>query len=501
MSSTWMPCFSRRGWGVLLALLLIGLGAARPAEALTPRHYTDLNFPPRPAVTLPVADSWSLPNGLTVLLLEDHELPLVSGTVLVRAGTVWDPPTHLGLATITAAVLRSGGSLAHPGPRLDDLLDERGAFLEAAAGRTALSLGFGGLATDLEDLLTWLAEILRTPRFPEDKLALAQQQMRSALLRRNDDPQMMASREFAKLVYGATSAAARTPDPCTLARIQRSDVVAFHQRYVTPDRMVLGLVGDFEAEAVKALIQARFGDWPAGREAPEPEVNVVPPQPGGTLVLIDRPDLTQTTVQLGQVGGRLDDPDFPALDLLNTLLNGLGGQLTNQVRSQQGLSYNTYGRWQPQYTYPGLFVAGGQTRPAATAQLIESLQSIFQANRTQAPTAADLDRAREGLLNRWVFQVADRGTLLDRLLTYRFYGYPEDFLQHYQTAIQAVTPEQVQTAAVRHLLQPQNWVGLILGPQSTTTLPQGWQTVTLPPEALAPDTCATTPGSESTPLQ
>ncbi|MBF2098402.1 MAG: insulinase family protein, partial [Gloeomargaritaceae cyanobacterium C42_A2020_066] len=445
-------------------------------------------------------DTWSLPNGLTILLLEDHELPLVSGTVLIRAGSFWDPPDRLGLATITAAVLRSGGSLAHPGPVLDDLLDDRGASLEAAAGRTALTLGFGGLATDLEDLITWLAEILRAPRFPEDKLALAQQQIHSALLRRNDDPQTMASREFAKRVYGTQSAAARTPDPCTLARIQRSDVVAFYQRYVTPDRMVLGLVGDFETEAVKALIQARFGDWPAGREEPEPQVDVTPAQPGGTLVLINRPDLTQTTVQLGQVGGRLDDPDFPALDLLNTLLNGLGGQITNQVRSQQGLSYNTYGRWQPQYTYPGLFVAGGQTRPAATAQLIESLQTIFQTSRTQAPTAADLDRAREGLLNRWVFQIADRGTLLDRLLTYRFYGYPDDFLQRYQTAIQTVTPEQVQAAAGRHLLPPRAWVGLILGPESTTTLPQGWQTVTLLPEALEPETCAPTPDSESTPL-
>jgi len=457
----WLPSRWGRGFVLFAVALLLAISSSQ-AIAATPRHYDELEFPPLPEVQLPDYERYQLDNGLTVYLVEDRELPLVTGTALIRTGSRFEPADKVGLAELTGIVMRSGGTEAHPADELNRLLENRAASIETSIDTTAGSASFDALSEDLPLVLDLFAEVLQQPAFPEDKLALAKKQLAGGIERRNDDPDAIASREFSKLIYGDRSPYARTVEYETLANIERADLVNFYQQSVQPNRVILGLTGDFSTAEVKPLIAQAFGNWPAATAAslpPEPEVNA--PTPGGVF-FIEQPQLTQSYIQLGHLGGRLDSPDYPALSVLNGVLNGFGGRLFNDVRSRQGLAYVVYGFWSPRYDYPGVFVAGGQTRSEATVPFVRSILDELERIRREPISADELAYAKESILNSFVFNFQDPGQTLSRLMRYEYYGYPDDFIFTYQRAVKATTAADVLRAAQTYL-QPDQVTTLVVG--------------------------------------
>ncbi len=453
-----------RPWQWLTIALLVGLlvlGIRQPAVADTPKHYTELQLPPPPEVKLPDYDRFQLANGMTIYLVEDHELPLVSGQAVVRVGSRWEPADLTGLADVTGDVLRSGGTQQHDAATLDQLLEDRAASIESSIGLSSGSVNFSALSEDLEPVFGWFAEVLRSPAFAPDKIALTKTQLRGGIARRNDDPDDIASREFNKLLYGSTSPYARTIEYDTLDRIDRAAIVGFYQRYFAPQNIILGISGDFDRAAMRRLIERRLGDWQpsAASLAPLPEVSQA--KTGGTFV-VDRPQLTQSSVLLGHLGGLISNADYPAMTVLNDVLNGFGGRLFNELRSRQGLAYSVYGVWSPKYDYPGTFQAGGQTRTDGTVPLIQGLKTEIAKIRSQPIADQELTSAKESALNSFIFNFADPAQTLSRLMTYDYFGYPSDFIFRYQKGVQATTIEDVQRAANTYL-QPDRLVTLVVG--------------------------------------
>jgi zinc protease len=440
-----------------------------PAVAATARHYPELSFEPPPEVKVPQYSRYVMDNGMVVYLMEDHELPLVEGTAIIGTGERLEPADKVGLASLTGTVMRTGGTQQHSADELNQLLERRAASVETSIGDSAGSASFEALSEDSEMVLALFAEVLQEPKFAQDKLDLAKTQLRGEIARRNDDPDEIASREVQKLIYGNDSPYARTVEYATLDNISRKDLGNFYRQYFYPNNIILGIVGDFEPDKMRSLIQKQFGDWKPNRMA-KPNLPSVSQAKQGGVFLVDQPQLTQSYVQIGHLGGQFNSPDYPALDVLNGVLNGFGGRLFNSVRSRQGLAYSVYGAWSPRHDYPGVFVAGGQTRSEATVSFIKGIRSEIESLQSELVTPAELAYAKDSVLNSFVFNFEKPSQTLSRLIRYEYYGYPADFLFRYQRAVEATTAADVQRVAKTYL-KPENLVTLVVGNSATIQPP------------------------------
>jgi len=445
---------------LILLTCALGLPAAAPAQAV---HAEDLRYPPLPKFEIPRPERVVLDNGLVVMLLEDHELPLVEVTAVVRAARRLDPPDKIGLAKLGAQLLRSGGSETRPGDQLDDWLEGRGAVIEANADGDVARAVLSSLTQDFPDTLRVFADVLRRPAFDAGKLEVARNQAIGFLSRQNDQSEDVLFREFRKLVYGADSPYARTETYATLGAIRRDDLVAWHRQAFHPDRMVLGLVGDFRTADALALVRAAFGDWPRGPQGALPAA-AWKQQASPGVYWAEKKDVTQSNIVLGHLGVRTDDPDYYALEILNNVLSGaFSSRLVSHVRSQKGLAYSGFGQVGSDWDHPGmtlLFVATKtQTTGAAIQALLDEARAI---QTTQPPTEDEVAKARKALLNSFIFTADSPRKVMSQQLSLEVYGYPLDWLSHYRAGLEAVTPAQVREAAVRHL-HPDDFSILVVG--------------------------------------
>jgi predicted Zn-dependent peptidase len=446
----------------LLGLAAFLILAALPAVAQKP--YTKLKYPPLRDLTLPKVERFELANGLVVYLVEDHQLPRVEGTVLVKTGARFEPAEKVGLASIVGQVMRTGGTTTRKGEEIDRLLENTGASVETAIDTDSASASLFALREHLPQALEILADLLRNPAFPDDKIELAKVQERSAIARRNDEVGGIADREFTKLVYGAASPYARHTEYATIQAVTRDDLVAFHRRYFVPNQAILGLWGDFNTAETRALVERVFGAWPRG-EAAAPRPPEVPADWQGSVNFIPKDDVNQTNLRIGHVGGRFDDPDFYALNVMTEILGGgLSSRLFRHVRSDLGLAYAAGAAWIAEFDHPGYFFIRVDTKSESTVRAAqETLKEVRRL--TEEPVSPEeLRTAKEGILNSFVFNFDTTGEIVRRLMAYEYYGYPRDFLEKFKANVEKVTAEDVLRAAQARL-KPDKLVVLAVGRQ------------------------------------
>jgi len=443
-------------------LLCLTFHSSATAQSPKPRPFQELDYPPLPSLQLPAYERYGLPNGLVVYLMEDHRLPLVRGNAIFRAGSRWEPAEKVGLASLTGITMRTGGTTTWTPRQLNQTLEERAASIETGIGVASGYVSFDALSKDQAWIIKLFADVIQNPAFNPEQVQLAQTQLRGAIARRNDDPDDIASREFGKLIYGAESPYARIAEYSTLENIRQESIRQFYQTYIRPQGTILGIVGDFEPQQMKAWIEQYFGDWQVKTPAPNLKVPSATQQNQDEVFLVDQTQLTQSNILLGQLGGKISSPDYPALTVMNGVLNGFGGRLFNNIRSKQGLAYSVYGVWNAAYDYPGIFVAGGQTRTDATVPFIQSLFKEVERIRTTPISPEELAYAKESILNSFVFRFENPSQTLTRLMTYEYYGYPKDFIFDYQRKVKATTIADVQRVAEKYL-QPDKMVTLVVG--------------------------------------
>ncbi|MEM1242307.1 MAG: pitrilysin family protein [Cyanobacteria bacterium P01_H01_bin.26] len=442
--------------------IALTLGWSQPANAVTARHYTDLEFAPLGEIQIPDFERYELPNGMVVYLMEKHDLPLISGSATFKAGEFMEPEGQAGLAGIMGEAMRVGGTANYTPEQLNQFLEQRAASVETSLGATSGSASFNALSEDMADVLAIFADVIRQPAFAPDKIDLIKSQYRGGIARRNDDPDDVTTREFRKLIYGDESPFARMVEYSDIDSISRDDIVDFYQTAIQPQGTILGISGDFEAAQMKGLISELFADWsPPGMAKSNMELPAVQQRTNG-LYVIDQPQLTQSYIHIGHLGGRLDSPDHAPMVVLNEVLNGFGGRLFNDIRSRQGLAYVVYAFWSPRYDYPGLFIGGGQTRSEATVPFIKTMYQEIQQVRQEPITAEELQFAKDAVLNSFVFNFATPEQTLSRLIRYEYYDYPSDFVFQFQKAVESATAEQVLAAAQRNL-KPSELVTIVVG--------------------------------------
>src|SRR5258708_5800092 len=237
--------------------VIAGAGAAAGRAQVS--GVEQLRFPPPPRFEIPRPQRVELDNGMVVMLLEDHELPLVTVSALLRTGSRLDPPGKLGLAALAGGLLRTGGIAGGlSGDAIDDRLESHAAAIEVAIGRDSGGATLSCLKEDFPGLLPVLAGMLRHPAFDPARLSLAKDLAKARLERENDDPEQVLWRELARLVYGPDSVYGRTPTFATVDAVDRADLADWHARNLRPDRVVVGVVGDVGAEEALAAVRAAF---------------------------------------------------------------------------------------------------------------------------------------------------------------------------------------------------------------------------------------------------
>ncbi len=441
--------------------MLLTVSWPSPAQAVEPKPYEDLVFPPLGEIQIPEYERYELDNGLVVYLMEDHDLPLVSGSATFRTGSYLVSPEQTGLADISGEAMRLGGTENHAPDVLNQLLEQRAASVETSIGDTSGSAGFSTLTEDLGSVFELFTEVVMQPAFDETQVDLIKGRTAGGISRRNDDPDNIASREFSKLIYGDQSPYARTIEYATLENISRDDVIDFYQRTIAPENTILGIVGDFEPIQMKALIAETLGGWPRGSGdaiAPPPEGE----QQKAGLFFVDQPQLTQSTIHIGHIGGELRSPYHASMTVLNEVLNGFGGRLFNEIRSRQGLAYSVYAFWSPSFDHNGIFIGGGSTRSEATVPFIQSMYKELQRVREEPITETELAFAKDSVLNSFVFNFQTPNQTLSRLIRYEYYGYPDDFVFQFRDGVEQATVASVLEAAQVNL-DPEKLITIVVG--------------------------------------
>jgi predicted Zn-dependent peptidase len=436
------------------ALVLLALAAGPPDDPRT------LQFAPL-VVSFPRPETFRLRNGLVVHLLRDAELPIVDLAFYLRGGAIYDPPERAGLAVLATHLMRTGGTRDLPPDRVDEALESLPATLSIEAGDDSLSGRLSCLKDRFPEALGVLSAILREPRFDPARLEVEKARLVEEIRRRWDDPASIADLTFRLLVYGPASPWARLETVESVGRIGRDDLVAFHGRYIRPGNAILAVSGDFEPREMERLLRATLGDWRGGR-ADLPAVPRVGDAVPVGVHLVARP-LTQSSIVLGHLGATRFDPDRFAIFVLNDILGegGFASRLMKEVRSTRGLAYSVSGGVGSD-TDRGLFEVTCRTRAGATVQAIEAIREVVRRLRDEGPTEEEMRRAKEAQLNRFVFTVDGTAPYMRAFLHYRYYGYPEDYLETWRDRLAAVTRDDVMRAA-RRFLHPEALAVLVVG--------------------------------------
>jgi zinc protease len=454
-----MRALERRASWVVLPLALAVAGAALAADW----DPNQIKAPPlRPIQKIEPARK-TLKNGVVVYLLEDHTLPMVRGIAYARYSPTWIPDSKVGLGGITGEVMRSGGTQAHSGDWLDDHLAAIGASITTELeGAELASAGFRCLSDNVSEVVGLWSEVMRVPAFPDDKIELSKVGLRRAIAERNDELIPVLLRVIGTALYGKGNIWARYPEYATVEAVSRGDCRELHRKMFDPSRLVVAIYGDFRSQDMLNQLNAKLGDW-KGAGVPVPPTPPVPTDSKPRLVFAPKDDVTQSGIVAAQVGFRADDPDYPAMDVYQTVLGGgWQSRLMNKIRSERGLAYAAGAQAGEDYTRPGIFLAYSLTKSESTMTALELLRQEVRRSVTEPLTNDEVSLARNTVENTFVFKFEKPSDILFRAAYYEAIGYPQDFLQRYQQGLRGVTVAGVGEAA-RRKVHPERQVIVIVG--------------------------------------
>src|SRR5271157_3845114 len=443
----------RQAMTFVLALFLSSLAFA-PWAAAQATDWKQIKAPALHAFHPEQPRRVELSSGMVIFLQEDHELPLIRGTAQIRGGSRNEPTEKVGLVQIYGQVWRTGGTKSKTGDQLDDYLEARAAKVETSEGTDSTTVTWNCLKESFDEVFGVFTELLREPEFREDKLPLAKTQLNTEISRRNDQPFQIAFREAAKLVYGADSPYARVPEYATVAAVTRDDLLSWHQRYAHPNNIILGVVGDFDSTAMEAKLREAFESWPKGPAVPKIQASFKGPKPG--IYFVQKDDVTASTVQMVDLGTTRDNPDYYAIEVFNEFFGGgFSSRLFSNIRSKKGLAYAVGGGVGTDFDHPGILRLFLGTKSNTTAAAIDAFNVELDALKTNPAMPEELTKAKESILNSFVFRFDSKEKVMRERMSYEFYGYPADFLEQYRAGIAKVSIEDVSRVAGKYVHKDQ----------------------------------------------
>lgn len=436
---------------IFIAPLLFMLASPLSAQQ---EPWKQIPIPQLPAFHPQEPKRIQLPNGMVIFLQEDHELPTIDGTARIRGGARSEPADKVGLTSLYGEVWRTGGTKTETGDQLDDYLEIRAAKVETGASDDSTTVSLSCLKDDFNDVFKVFAELLRSPEFREEKLDLAKREAYDGISRRNDEVGDIAHREAVKLAYGPHNPYARVPEFATVAAVTRQDLVDWYQTYVHPNNIILGIVGDFDSAQMETALRNAFANWEKGPAAKKLEVQFEPAKPG--YYLIKKEDVNQSNIRMVGLGTTRDNPDYYAIEVFNeAFAGGFSSRLIQSIRTAQGLAYSVGGGIGTRFDHPGILQLAMGTKSSTTIESIQALYGQIDELKTRPVSDEEIQRAKDGILNAFVFNFDTPDKVLRERMSYEFYGYPADFLERYRSGIEKVTAADVARIIPKYLHKDQ----------------------------------------------
>jgi zinc protease len=451
-------------FAILVVVIGFSSGSAQlwaQAQQPSQQPWQQIPIPELPAFHPAQPKRIELPNGMVVFLQEDHELPTIDGTARIRGGERSVPANKAGLTDVYSEVWRTGGTKAETGDQLDDYLEQRAAKVETGGGIDSTTVSWSCLKEDFDDVFRVFGDLLKNPEFRAEKIAIAQKGQYDAISRRNDDPGQIAGREAAKLAYGANNPYARVAEYATVAAITRQDLVEWHGKYVHPNNIILGVVGDFDSAKMEARLRTAFASWPRGPAAKDSEIKPEPAKPG--YYQVDKADVNQSTIQMVALGITRKNPDYFATSVFSEAFGGgFSSRLFGDIRTTKGLAYAVGGGVGAGWDHLGMLRLMVGTKSNTTIESIQALDEEIADLPKRPINDEEIKRAKDAILNSFVFRFDSPEKVLQEKMAYEFYGYPLDFLENFQKGIEGVTKEDVARVATKYIHREQMAV-LVVG--------------------------------------
>lgn len=421
----------------------------------------DFDFSRLRKIEMPDIKQAELKNGMKLLLVEDHQYPTIDLRAMIGVGSIYEPEDKIGLAAVTGTVLRTGGTETMSGDDIDQILETLGARVETKIGQNSGYVYVSVLKEDIGKGIDILSDILMHPAFAEDKIKLARIEQRAMISRRNDNVWSISNREFSSIIYGKSSPYARYPEYATIDAISRDDIVSFYEKYFHPNNIIFAAWGDFKTADMRKQLETAFAAW-------QPEVIEFPSKPKvdyqykQSVHFVQKSDLNQTNIQMGHIGGMLDNPDYPALTVMNQILSY--DRMFKVIRAQEGLTYAPWGYYGAQFDHPGVFNCGTQTKSATTVYAIRMMLDEVKRMTQEEVTDEELARAKDAYLNGYVFNFDSKEKIIQRMMTYAYFDYPMDFIERTKNGIEKVSKADVLRVAQTYL-RPDELQILVVGKQ------------------------------------
>lgn len=411
----------------------------------------------------PVPERIDLDNGLTIYLLEDHELPLIQMTALIRTGSMYDPPDRAGLASLTGTVMRTGGT-AHLSPEaVDTLLDEMSADISVSINTEEAFASLSVLTEDFDKGLDIFSQILMEPAFNSAKLMLAKDNYCQSLRRLPDNPQQLAFREFKRLLYRGNPRG-NLPTIPSIQHITKSDLKNFHRIFFHPERIYLGVSGDFHRETMLKKIKSKFLSWPSS--SPTFVSIAVPQAPNQPSIYLLQKKVPQSTIIFGHLAPSKNETDYFAFQVLDYILGsgGLSSHLMAEVRTKRGLAYSVGSFYRGAVDY-GVFGVYGMTKTEKTFHTLAVMLDIINTLKNGGITAEELSQAKESLINSFIFSYTSSEHIVLQEMMREYEHLPPDFIRTTPDKIRSVTFDDLIRVAQRNL-HPAAMALLIIGDDS-----------------------------------
>ncbi len=401
------------------------------------------------------------PNGMTVLVLEQHFLPIVEIHALIKAGAAQDPPEKAGVANLVASLLDEG-TTTRSSRQLAEQIDFVGGALAVQAGEDYTTASARTLKKDIDLGFTLLADILQHPAFPKQEFERVRSQILGEISSDNDDPGHVAMKAFNQLVF--QNHPYRWPvngTEETLSKITLAEVQSFYTKEYLPNQVILTIVGDVTAEQATTLVQTHFGSWKKGA-APSRAVKKPTAIDKKTVQLVEK-DLTQSTIMIGHPGISRTNPDFYAVTVMNHILGagGFSSRLMDSIRDKQGLAYGIMSHYDAR-VMPGSFWINLQTRTETTNQAISGVLIEMKSIREAPVSDQELADAKAFLMGSFPLRLDSTSKLAQVLAQVEFFGLGFDYFSQYQKWIERVTKEDVQRVAKQYL-DPQHYALVVVG--------------------------------------
>ena len=391
-----------------------------------------------------------LENGMVLYLMEDHDLPLIHLQAIIRTGSLYEPEEKAGLADLTGEVIRTGGTQDLSGDDLDRELESIACNLSTSIGIESGEATLNCLVGNFDRALDLFSQVLRNPRFEEEKINLAKKEIEESIRRENDNPGTILSWEFSRLIYG-NHPYGRSPKLEPISKISRQDLIDFHKRYFHPNNILLGITGDFKEEEMIQKINTLLGDWkPESIKFPEvPKVN---PQFKDTLLFIPK-ELNQSNIRIGHLGVDRSSPDIYAITLMNFILGGgsFASRMTERIRSDEGLAYSVGSRFDTESQDLGVFYATCQTKTESTQRAIDIILEEIRKIREVPVEVWELELAKEVYINRYIFNWTSAASMVRQLMLLEYSRRPRDFFETYLEKLNHVSREDILRVAQIYL--------------------------------------------------